>query len=264
MLSFRPGIKFSLPLLLCALLFDAPVFSQTSTKESPQTRIHIVKHDQSLKDVSKKYHTTPEAILKLNPGLSEHEVTEGSRINVPIVTSEMRKEQRDQERLKKHAITYSVQKKETLNSIATKINTSVKNLITWNKLSSEKVKEGQELIVGFTKPKYVPREETKTSAASTPPAAPAKTMIRQSGAGSWIRDVDDAGNFYALHATAPVGSLITVTNTMNNKSITVKVIGKLPATAANDHVIIKLSASAARALHILDDKFRVDLSYAAK
>jgi hypothetical protein len=48
---------------------------------------------------------------------------------------------------------------------------------------------------------------------------------------------------------------------MNNKSVQVKVIGRLPNTPENENVAIKISGSAAKELNALDNKFLVQLSY---
>jgi hypothetical protein len=52
-----------------------------------------------------------------------------------------------------------------------------------------------------------------------------------------------------------------VKNLMNGKIVTVKVIGKVPATSINEKVLIKISASAAKTLGVLDEKFLVELAY---
>jgi LysM repeat protein len=68
-------------------------------------------------------------------------------------------------------------------------------------------------------------------------------------------------NYFALHPSAPIGAMINVRNMMNNKSIQVKVIGRLPNTPENENILIKLSGSAAQALNAVDDRFLVQLSY---
>lgn len=61
----------------------------------------------------------------------------------------------------------------------------------------------------------------------------------------------DSGNsdmFLALHRTAPVGTIMQVRNQMNDLSVFVKVIGKLPDTGANDKVVVKISKKPTTAL----------------
>jgi hypothetical protein len=72
---------------------------------------------------------------------------------------------------------------------------------------------------------------------------------------------NSGGNYFCLHATAPIGAMINVRNMMNNRNLQVKVIGRLPNTPENENILIKLSGSAAQALGAVDDRFLVQLSY---
>lgn len=85
--------------------------------------------------------------------------------------------------------------------------------------------------------------------------------LTEKGIATWTKSNNDDGQFYALHPTAQAGTVITVKNIMNNKTIQVKVIGKLPNTADNQNVMIKLSYSAAKELNVLDDKFLALINY---
>lgn len=81
---------------------------------------------------------------------------------------------------------------------------------------------------------------------------------------SGLAEVIESGSsdmFLALHRTAPVGTIMQVRNQMNDLSVFVKVIGKLPDTGANDKVIVKLSKKAYERLAAIDKRFRVELSY---
>ncbi|MGV3560431.1 LysM peptidoglycan-binding domain-containing protein [Larkinella arboricola] len=76
--------------------------------------------------------------------------------------------------------------------------------------------------------------------------------------------IDQSGNsnkYLALHRTAPIGTLILVRNDMNQQSIWVKVIGRLPDTSVNDKVIVKISARAFEKLSPVDRRFRAEVSY---
>ena len=76
--------------------------------------------------------------------------------------------------------------------------------------------------------------------------------------------IDDAGSnemFLALHRSAPVGTVIQVRNLMNDQSVFVRVVGKLPDTGANDKLIVKISKRAYDRLAAIDKRFRVEVSY---
>lgn len=75
-------------------------------------------------------------------------------------------------------------------------------------------------------------------------------------------EADESSNkFLALHRSAPVGSLVQVRNDINNQSLWVKVIGRLPATGVNERVLIKLSAKAFEKLSPNNQGFRAEVSY---
>ncbi len=86
------------------------------------------------------------------------------------------------------------------------------------------------------------------------------------GTATWITDPshENQYRFYAMHKTAPIGSILKVKNLMNDRVVYAKVIGKLPNTQANAKIIVKLSGASARYLNVLDDKFMIELSTATK
>lgn len=81
------------------------------------------------------------------------------------------------------------------------------------------------------------------------------TWIEKSG----IQTSND--RFYALHSTAPIGSIVKVRNLMNNRTIYAKVIGSLSESEKQEKVLIKLSAGAAERLNVLDNRFVVEMTY---
>jgi rare lipoprotein A (peptidoglycan hydrolase) len=84
----------------------------------------------------------------------------------------------------------------------------------------------------------------------------------ENGVAGWINDKSlNQNKSIALHRTAPIGTIVRVTNLMNNRSIYVKVIGTLPNTGDNDNTIIVLSSAAVKMLAASESKFRVSLNY---
>ncbi len=86
--------------------------------------------------------------------------------------------------------------------------------------------------------------------------------VNESGVASWIEDESSGSNkYYALHRTAPSGTIIKITNRMNSRSIYVKVVGQLPNTGDNEGIIIKVSKSGAEKLGVIDQRFQASLLY---
>ncbi|MBA3649490.1 MAG: LysM peptidoglycan-binding domain-containing protein [Chitinophagales bacterium] len=258
-------------LMLCSSV-QAQFLGIGKNKHKTPYDSHVVVQGETVYGISRSYHTTVDELLAINPAIKNKAVSIGETINVPFISRKDRRKDKEREKMLQDAIVYTVQKKETLYSIAKRNNTNVATLRQWNDLADETVQEGQQLIVGFknealkkmndvaaeTESKVEDEEGDVPKNESSDPARP---MVTQKGAALWIRSVDDNGGLYALHPTAPIGSEITVKNLMNNRTVSVKVIGKLPATSENHNILIKLSSSAAKQLGVLDAKFQVELQY---
>lgn len=86
--------------------------------------------------------------------------------------------------------------------------------------------------------------------------------VTEVGVATWIEDgALNQNKFYALHRTVQAGTIIKITNRMNNNSVFVKVIGVLPETGDHENVIIKVTQAAAQRIGALDKKFTAELSY---
>jgi LysM repeat protein len=67
--------------------------------------------------------------------------------------------------------------------------------------------------------------------------------------------------FLALHRSAPVGTIIQIRNEMNNLSVFVRVVGKLPDTGVNEKVSIRISKAAYEKLGGINERFPVEITY---
>lgn len=112
-----------------------------------------------------------------------------------------------------------------------------------------------------TAPNDRPAKSTDSN-ENSPASLPAKgRRISEIGMADIINANDPSSKYLALHRTAPVGSLVQVRNDINNSSLWVKVIGKLPDTGVNDRILIKLSARAFEKLSPNQQRFRAEVSY---
>jgi LysM repeat protein len=178
----------------------------------------------------------------------------------------------------KEAEIHIVAPKQGLLSVANMHKVTMAELRKWNNLTSDRLQEGQRLIVsdpaGSTSSIAVDKSNllpAKTAAASAP--APTETVVApakekgpedikkkiETGIAELIDVPDNSGKFLALHRTAPIGTLVLVKNLTNNQSIWVKVIGRLPN--GDNKVIIKLSPKAFEKLNAVDKRVRAEISY---
>src|SRR5690606_13391992 len=86
--------------------------------------------------------------------------------------------------------------------------------------------------------------------------------MNEKGVGVWIDDLNqDGGSMLALHKTAPVGTVIKITNPMTQRTTFAKVVGKFADTAETKNAIIVISKSAASLIGVLDRRFQVEIAY---
>jgi len=171
---------------------------------------------------------------------------------------------------------YKVGKGETLFTISKRFMISVESIKRANGLTSETLTAGQTLKVPNKElPPPAPRasdiivadtasdEGDEASAAMEIPAN--RYGIREmteKGIGVWIDDLNqEGGSMLALHKTAPVGTIIKITNPMTKRTTFAKVVGKFADSAETQNAIIVISKSAASLIGVLDRRFQVEIAY---
>lgn len=90
-----------------------------------------------------------------------------------------------------------------------------------------------------------------------------KSLQTSRGTITWIatENAKMSDSFFALHKTAPVGTIVRVTNLVNKRVVFVKVIGRLPDTSDNLNITLRLSSAAKNALLLNGEKAYVDMEF---
>ncbi|WP_295118011.1 LysM peptidoglycan-binding domain-containing protein [uncultured Chitinophaga sp.] len=125
-----------------------------------------------------------------------------------------------------------------------------------------------------TKPAATTVESFPATNTSITPSAPDESFERtydqqtdggrdvnsEKGPGGWFK-TNTPNKYYALHKTAPRGTIVKVTNPLNGKSVYAKVLDAIPQSKGNAGLIIKLSNGAQDALGINEARFFCELHY---
>jgi len=253
--------------------------------------IHQVAAKETLYTIAHRYKLSEKQVISANPQ-AKNGLQTGSLLYIP------RGAAKTQSTAKRPGYTtdkqgnkiYRIMDNETLFSIAQRFKVSTGTLKQWNNLTSDNVKVGQDLIVGVPatkKPTVAVQKTVPVQQQHTEPIAPVTTTavstpknntqdrdsvlavqpkpvvyLKESGLAEVING-PNVNKYLALHATAPIGSYITVTNSMNGRQLSVRVIGTLPNTGSNEKIIVKLSRRAQQKLAALDNRFLVDVVYAS-
>ncbi len=182
---------------------------------------------------------------------------------------------------------YKVSAGETLYSISKRFATTVDYITQLNSLTSTTLVPGQILLVkpgqtGPPQPVVTTTAVTNTTTSTTNHDSSVVATSgdnylaehhmnanryglyekNEAGLATWIDEPDlDPNKKLVLHRTAPIGTVIKITNPMTNRTTFAKVVGRFTDSEATRDVIIVMTKNVADSLGALDKRFRVDLSY---
>lgn len=173
---------------------------------------------------------------------------------------------------------YKVSAGETLYSIAKRFGTTVDDLTKLNGLTSTTLTPGQIIKVRAGQSTAAPtpsvQETAKQDATSVVLPSDSANANRfnankfglyekdEQGVATWMDDADlDPNKKLVLHRTAPIGTVIKITNPMTNLTTYAKVVGRFTDNASTKDVIIVVTKNVADSLGALDKRFHVNISY---
>lgn len=175
-------------------------------------------------------------------------------------------------------VAHTVASNETMYSIASKYNLTMDQLKAKNNLSGNSLYVGQKLLISGQFP--VKSEDRNTGGTSEPdttdssiknpslrlpPSRYGLSQVDEKGMAVWILDQDlDPSKMLVLHRTAPVGTIMQITNPMSKRVTYAKVVGKFTENESTKDVIIVMTKAVADALGALDKRFLCNLTYSGQ
>ncbi len=252
--------------------------------------VHKVEAKETYYSIARKYYVTPQSVIQFN---SNKSLQIGTILRVPterpfeeskIINADNKQESNTLAKIS--VIDYKVGPREYLIAIAKKFNTTVEVLKTLNNLSSNNLSIGQMIKVPLgsasaeqlAPPPLIPLDVPKLDPISVPtPVDSSKSAserlklpvaryglreVNEKGLAIWIEDENlDRTKMLALHQTAPIGTVIKITNPMTGKSTFAKVVGKFTQNESSKDAIIILTKATADLIGALDKRFQAILIY---
>lgn len=269
-----------------------PTQPQSPTANTvPTTNVteHTVVAKENLNLIAKKYNTTVEDIKRLN-GLTSNNLQIGQLLKIPsadsitntasatVSTNNVPTElPTSTERINMGpSFEHTVTANETIYTIAQKYGLTTYQLTTYNNLTSNNLTVGQKLVIKGERPtlaQNIAAEGINTDTTETlkspnlkrPASIYGLNRVEERGTGVWITDPDlDPNKMLILHQTAPIGTVIQITNPMTNRSTFAKVVGKFTENETTKDAIIVMTKAVADAVGALDRRFFCSLSYGPK
>jgi len=169
-------------------------------------------------------------------------------------------------------LVHTVASNETMYSIATRYKLTMDQLKAKNNLTDNSLSVGQRLLIRGQYPvvsdnSKLPANADTLNSIKEPSLKYAASryglnQIDEKGTAAWITDSDlDPGKMLVLHRTAPIGTVMKITNPMTNRSAFAKVVGKFTENESTKDVIIVMTKAVADALGALDKRFYCNLTY---
>ncbi len=169
---------------------------------------------------------------------------------------------------------YRVSAGETLYSIAKRFESTVEDITTINSLTSTSLIPGQILKVrsGLPEPSSVRPVAARDATTVAPDSGVIDKRLgankfglfekNEKGVATWIDDPSiDSDKKLALHRTAPINTVVKITNPMTNRTTYAKVVGRINDNEETKDAIIVMTKNVAEAIGALDKRTRVNISY---
>lgn len=175
---------------------------------------------------------------------------------------------------KEDFIEHTVAGNETMYSIATRYKMTMDQLKAKNNLTDNSLSVGQKLLIKGqypVKPAFIPpasaqaidtTNSLKDPSLRYPPSRYGLNQVDEKGTATWIVDQDlDPTKMLVLHRSAPIGTVMKITNPMSNRTTFAKVVGKFTENESTKDIIIVMTKAVADALGALDKRFYCNLTY---
>ncbi len=163
------------------LFFSFLCFANMPAQAQANYETHTVVKGETLSGIAKTFHTTTSELMRINNFNSKSILKIGEKIKVPAAKKAVETKVQNEENviITTHPIMHTVKKGETLYSLSKKFGSTVAQLKSWNKLSSDVIVDGKTLIIGFEADDTVPvvKDEVKESTEKQSQSGDAVTSV---------------------------------------------------------------------------------------
>ena len=251
--------------------------------------VHKVEAKETYYSIARKYNVTPQSVIQFN---SNKSLQIGTILRVPTerpfeesTVINVSNKQESNTSAQTAVIDYKVAPREYLIAIAKKFNTTVEYLKTLNNLTSNSLSIGQIIKVPLSVSSELPASppaisldipkldqrsintpvDSSKSASERlklPVARYGLREVNERGVAIWIEDENlDGTKMLALHQTAPIGTVIKITNPMTGKSTFAKIVGKFTQNESSKDALIVVTKATADLIGAKDKRFQAILIY---
>lgn len=276
----------TLCVVIILLFFPLFVFSQVSyfkdsifvtiNEDQKPVLLHELEMSQTLYGLSKYYNSPVEALQTNNPQLLIQSLSIGQVIKIPFNVKFLTADPEGS------PIYYRVEKSEGLFAIARrKLGLEISWIKKMNDIHDNAVSEGQILLIGYLR---INNTATETTVITDSISENVELIIQaedqnsrnqslfdtqkqnskvimEKGVAFWNKESAVSKGNYVLHRSAPVNSIVEITNPMFGITVLGKVVGNLPPRTYSDEVKIVITPTMAKELRAMDSRFFSHIKY---
>ena len=235
---------------------------------------HEIEEKQTLYSLARFYGLHVEELYHYNPIFRSQSISVGSKIKIPIPNRAIIRYRKAGFKAEEHVPVYYVVKKgDTFFNISARLfKMPIDTIMNRNQLVSEVLSVGQKLFIGWMSLNGIPESyrsfrgnpEWKKSQALRNNYALARTgrkEYNEQGVAFWQKNGHSNTDLYALHRSAPVNSVIAVTNPMKRRTVYAKVLGRISENVYGSDITVVISPKVAEFLGAKDPRFFVKVRY---
>lgn len=223
--------------------------------------VHNIKSEQSIYQLKRNFHVSIADLKAMNPQIQD-QCQVGEQIILGYLNKPKEKAPKSATSATKNATASAKSKSYTLGDLKTELFSTEANApLAQNSVPERPLTNPTEKIETANTKEIVSTNNAMTWKERFLQAnalIPAKT---DQGVAMWIKESQINGGLYVLHPTAPLNSIIEVTNPAFNRTVYGKVIGNIPANVYPSEVKLIMTPSFAKALGAVDQRFFVKLKY---
>lgn len=233
--------------LICLLQFSAKAVTIDSigktTIKGYVFIMHKVEAKETLYSLARKYNVKVNEVMEANP-------TKGPSLNLgdTMMIPTFKKAGITNNQIKNSKV-HKVAPGETLYRISKIYNIEVGDLKSFNGLKTNELEPGQ--ILQLEGPKFTQSAQKQGSRGTEDFNRVERRFndvmeIEEEGLVKIVKEIEPGVlKKQALHRDAPIGTVVKISNKLNNRYVYVKVVGRIPPLAENSNVVIIISEPAA-------------------
>ncbi len=281
-------LKYLLLTVLCITGLQAMAQGQDSLmamrKGSGFAMMYKLKKGETVPMIANRFHTTQEKIESASQVDGRKKLPAGTTLYVPLGSDNYTASREAAGISHQEAVYFRLGERDNLALIAMFAGVKKQDIVLWNSLKGNNLKEGDVVFIGWLK--VVPRDSVNLSEGLAYPSTSGRRVadtsrhaygeldslynvqtrngestISEKGTAAFFEKQGSNKVFYAFHNTTPRGAVIKVTNPGSGKTIYVKVLSTIPDTKEFANCVIGISNAAKEALGVTDSRAWVELTY---